>query len=83
MEKIIWVQCAGLKFTTPPIETGHVGSIEVGDGKHFKPTGEWLSRTAASEKYSQIIFSGSSTRCPSCSEIYRAAAQAVLGASQS
>lgn len=84
MEKIMWVPCAGLKFTTPPVEKGHVGVIKMDDGgEDYIDTDEWLTRSEASDKYSQIIFSGSHTRCPSCSVIYRAAAQAVLGASES
>ena len=83
MEKIIWMPCAGLKFTDPPTEMGHVGVVKTSDDDTINETDEWLSREEASDKYPEIIFSGSSTRCPSCSEIYRAAAQAALGASQS
>lgn len=83
MEKIIWMPCTGLKFTTPPVEGGHVGIIKVQDGDDIKETDEWLSSTVAAEKYPNIIFSSSSTRCSQCGEIYKAAAQAYLDTKQS
>lgn len=84
MERIIWVPCAGMNWTNPAVPKNHVGEIrhEKSAGV-FEESNTWLSQQEAQEQYPDIILSSSHTRCPDCSAVWRAAAEAYFNSNSS
>lgn len=84
MERIIWFPCAGTKDSNPATPKGHVGEVRwVDSNGNSELTDEWLTQAQALAQYPDIILSDSHTRCPDCSAVIRAAAEAYFNSNSS
>lgn len=84
MERFIWFPCSGTKDSNPATPKGHVGEVrrETADSV-YDLTDVWMTRKLAKSKYPDIIISSSHTRCPDCSAVIRAVAEAYFSSNSS